>query len=509
MGGDVGTVVDARSIVDPALARLVGEIRRRRLAADLSQSQLALRAGYARQYISAVERPGKGGVPSPDLIKAIDDALDADGELIALRQRALAGKLSRRRNAVDRASRSTARDVVEGSSVSASGSGSIAAPVSERVHELFVRAQSLLSTNDRTRVEAAVSLLDRALEIEPQFARARAAHGYAAWRRYFSGGGPTVSTLDAALNDVGAALSRDPSSIGARTTQIRICWDMGWHERAIEIGRQVHQEWPESLDAVLAFARALHNGGLAELALPLTRQVLAVDPTHPTALKLLIWSLVMTGQHDAAIRAARPYLSSASRDSNTRWAVALAHWAAGDAAEAVRTVKEAVNADPHDVTVRALEGYLLRATGDHDGARAVWVSALRFVDAGSGDVRGGMNLRSRLWLACVEACVGQEESARSGVADAVRREPHNGYVGYRAAHVLAELGDHAGAIRALDEAVAAGFLSVQLLRHDERLGLRGLVDHPGYRDVVSMLLANVEHVRSRYIPNGTGPSAGG
>ncbi|MGH3611761.1 MAG: tetratricopeptide repeat protein [Pseudonocardia sp.] len=253
----------------------------------------------------------------------------------------------------------------------------------------------------------------------------------------------------------------------------------------------------------MAFARALHNGGLADLALPLTRQVLAVDPTHPTALKLLTWSLVMTGQHDAAIRSARPYLSTAPRDSNTRWPVALAHLATGDASEAVRIAKEAVDANPHDITVRALKGSLLRAVGDHDAARAAWTSAIRFVTAGAGDHRGEMNLRSRLWLASIEACVGQVEQARSCVADALTREPHNGYVAYRAAHVLAELGDHDGAVHALDNAVAAGFLSAQLLRHDERLALRGLVEHPGYRPVVSVLLANVEQVRGRYGPNGT------
>jgi hypothetical protein len=60
---------------------------------------------------------------------------------------------------------------------------------------------------------------------------------------------------------------------------------MGWHERALEIGRTIYEKNPASLDATLAFARALNNGGMAEVALPLTRAVLQVDPTNPTALK--------------------------------------------------------------------------------------------------------------------------------------------------------------------------------------------------------------------------------
>ena len=514
---EVGGEAASSGDVEPAAAHLAEEIRRRRRAAGLSHGQLAARTGYTRQYVSLAERPHKG-TPSLDLVRALDRALAADGALVALCKRAHRIRLERRHRGhseasaeavvarhVDGAASTAAREAAAG----ASAAGSVEVPSSERVHELFVRAQSMLSSNDRVWIDAAVSLLDRALEIEPQFARARAARGYAAWRRYFSGWDHSSVTLDAALQDVGTALSRDPHSIGARTTLIRICWDMGWHARAIEIGMQVHDEQPESFDATLAFARALHNGGLADEALPLIRQVLEIDPTHPTALKLMIWSLVMTGQYDLAIRSARSYLSSAPRDSNTRWAIALAHLAVGDPAEAARIAKQAVDADPHDVTVRALEGYLLQAAGDPDAAHAAWTSALRFVAAGAGDARDRMNVRTRLWLASIEACLGREASARTGVADALAREPHNGYVAYRAAHVLAELGDRDAAVRALDDAVAAGFLSAQLLRHDERLALRGLVEHPGYRDVVSALLANVEQVRGRYGPDTTNRSSGG
>jgi tetratricopeptide (TPR) repeat protein/transcriptional regulator with XRE-family HTH domain len=496
---------------------LAAELRRRRTEVGWSQSELANRVGYSREYVSRAERASKG-LPSAELIRVVDAALRADGALTSLHDSAHRARLERRHHSGTEAGdvavtaqhgAATVSTAPRDASARTPAVGSIEVPATERVHELFVRAQSMLSSNDRITIDAAVSLLDRALEIEPQFARARAARGYAAWRQYFSGWDQSDATLDAALQDVGTALSRDPTSIGARTTLIRICWDMGWHERAIEIGKQVHEEQPDSFDAALAFARALHNGGLANLALPLTRQVLAVDPTHPTALKLMIWSLVMTGCHSEAIQSARPYLSTAPRDSNTRWAIALAHLANGDPAEATRIAQEAVDADPHDVTVRALEGYLLRAAGDDDAAHAAWLSAIRFTTAGAADARDRMNLRSQLWMASIQACVGQEERARSCVADALARGPHNGYIAYRAAHVLAELGDCDAAVRALDDAVAAGFLSAQLLRHDERLALRGLIDHPGYRHVVSTLLTNVEQVRSRYGPHTADRSSGG
>ncbi|WP_033442428.1 helix-turn-helix transcriptional regulator [Saccharothrix sp. NRRL B-16314] len=78
----------------PAAALLADEIKRRRNAAGLSQPQLAQRIGYTRQYVSLAERPGHN-LPSLEVVKAIDEALGADGHLIALREQ---GKAEQRRS---------------------------------------------------------------------------------------------------------------------------------------------------------------------------------------------------------------------------------------------------------------------------------------------------------------------------------------------------------------------------------------------------------------------------
>lgn len=68
----------------PASARLAHEIRRLRHEAGLSQPQLAKKIGYTRQYVSMAERVDYN-LPSADLIKALDLALNANGTLVALR----------------------------------------------------------------------------------------------------------------------------------------------------------------------------------------------------------------------------------------------------------------------------------------------------------------------------------------------------------------------------------------------------------------------------------------
>ena len=80
---DDGSVVYAREAITPAEQAVALDIRRRRLAAGLSQNALAILVGHQRQYISRAEQPTRG-LPSENLVAALDPILKADGELMAL-----------------------------------------------------------------------------------------------------------------------------------------------------------------------------------------------------------------------------------------------------------------------------------------------------------------------------------------------------------------------------------------------------------------------------------------
>lgn len=76
-------------------AALAHEIRRRREAAGLSQTELACLVGYSREYVSRAERPRRG-LASGGVVEAIDAALGAGGALTALHGRLHEQRLVRR-----------------------------------------------------------------------------------------------------------------------------------------------------------------------------------------------------------------------------------------------------------------------------------------------------------------------------------------------------------------------------------------------------------------------------
>jgi transcriptional regulator with XRE-family HTH domain len=94
------TGAEVAAAQEPTAARLACEIKRRRTSAGLSHARVAGLIGYSRQYVSMAERIGKN-LPSQSLVAALDSALGAQGELVALRKQAKSDQLALRRRATD------------------------------------------------------------------------------------------------------------------------------------------------------------------------------------------------------------------------------------------------------------------------------------------------------------------------------------------------------------------------------------------------------------------------
>lgn len=477
-GATVQPTPEMQAILDTALARASTEVRDRFEEALLHEADAAHAAG-----VRPTSAPGD--MP-PSAGREILLTVHIDGRSVTLPL-----------DSVAEVARVAIGDpVVAGRELMTTGQGRWPMRASEssdeRAYELFVRGYGLLGGNDRHQIEAAQALLQQAVNRDPRFARAIAARGYASWRQYFAGWSGRSQALQDALRDVEVALEVDPGSVGAHMTFIRACWDMGWHERALEAGRTIYERNQDSLDATVAFARALNNAGLAEYALPLLGRVLAEEPTHSSAVKLTVWCHLMIEDYVGAVDAAREHLARTPTDANTRWAVALAaSKMPGGTDRALATAREGLAADQGDVTLWVLLGYLYRNAGGEDAAQAAWSEGLRILPVEA-------NQRTLGWRANLLAAVGDLKGADRAVDALVGGDPRNGYMRYRMVHVLAESSRHVNAVDMLTQAIAEGFLSVQLLRQELALGLAPLRQMEGFRWALDTLDAAVARCRRRY-----------
>lgn len=367
-----------------------------------------------------------------------------------------------------------------------------------RADRLCQKAVGLLHANTEPDLVTALALLRRAQQLDPQLPEVHAWLAYGLWRRYFAGWDAASATLTTALHHAASALELDDHCEAARMAMVRIYWDLGLHERAVAEGVTALHDRPSSVQATLTIARALNNAGLADLALPMTLRILDADPASTPARKLLVWNHLMAGDPQRAIATARDFWPSGELDSNTAWAVTTALWRDGDRAGAVATAEAALARDDVNFTLWLLLGYVHRASRDEPTAQEVWRQGLEVLHRRQPPRH--TNHRAAAWIANLAAARGDHDRA-AGMFSSIRQaEPTNGYVAYRLAHVAGELGETGQALTLLKRAVEAGFLSVQLLLHEQACGLGTLVNSPDYELVLADLHQRVDDVRAKYLP---------
>ncbi len=364
-------------------------------------------------------------------------------------------------------------------------------------HELYLRGRGLVARNTEADIAIALTLLDEAIALDDNLAAAHAYKGYALWRRYFSGWPGQGDLLSDALKCVNAAIDRNPDSIAARLTRIRICWDLGRHEDGIRDGARATREAPDSSDAHLALARSLNNAGLADLALPITRHVLQRNPADVTARKLLIWNAFMSGDAGTALDQGQPFLRLHPSDANTAWAVGGAAFALGQHSTARRIVSRGLDADPGDATLWLLSGYVERGAGDEQAAVTAWQHGREAAYARLEP--SPSNARLRVWLASILACLGEASETHAEIAQALKHQRENAYLNYRAAGALAELSDTTSALTYLRRAIDGGFRSIQLLEFEQQLALQALRHDREFLRLRHTLRERVDALHDRYV----------
>ncbi len=342
-----------------------------------------------------------------------------------------------------------------------------------------------------------MALLKSVVKASPDFADGHALYGYASWRQYFAGWDGGMHALRDARLQAKEALRLDETCTWARMTLIRVCWDLGQHEQAIAEGIRAVEDAPGHVEARLGLARALNNAGMADLALPLTEEVLAVDPSNVTAQKLRVWNLLMVRRLADAASRGSAYLRQHPDDSNTAWALTMAHALLGDPEDAASVADRGLRADQANFSLWLLLGYVQLATGDISSARLTWERGARPLLDRLGE--SSTNYRALAYVANMHAALGHRDQALDMVQRIEHADPYNGYLNYRLAHVVAELGEVERAVQLIESTADSGFLSVQMLRCEERVcALARLVGDEAYSIAARRLEVRVDELRTQY-----------
>ena len=256
-------------------------------------------------------------------------------------------------------------------------------------------------------------MLERALELDPRFAEARAWHGFTSLLMVDTGASNDSGWIYKAEEEIRAALAEDPQCGRAHSALAAVYYYQGRKEQLAQEARRAIELDPTDVDGPIWMGNYHELNGEYAQAEAIMRKLLDRDP-------LFI--------------AARMNLGEYLRQQ-------------GKVAEAIREQEKILEQDPQNFYALGFLAQAYLTVGDAAKAR----QALERVGA-----ENRKNYRVRLAWALVDAAEGKAEAARRELDAEVLKASQYGSVVLMVAECYALLGDKAQALDWLERAVRAG-----------------------------------------------------
>jgi tetratricopeptide (TPR) repeat protein/DNA-binding winged helix-turn-helix (wHTH) protein len=305
-----------------------------------------------------------------------------------------------------------------------------------------------------------VQLLERAVDLDPQFAAAYAALGSAyavSWGRGVEGK-PYLEKAFALAN---------------RLTERQRMYVVAWYAlanmdyaEAIQGFRKVVAKYPSDAEAYCSLGRLLEGEGRYDEAIATEKQGLTADPDDPLLHNFLARVYCRAGKFDQALTESKRYVEITGGEPNAYDSLGTTYMWQGKYAEAEAAYREALRRKPDfDIAQVHLAGVYYRQ-GRYRDAIAELKQYLRFAPADVDQARGNA------WLAWIHLRRGDVAKSREAVA---LQAQVNGPVAFMGRAMLAiKSGDLAGAHKII---AAAGVIPERGNRGSDRYRpyLRGLL----------------------------------
>jgi tetratricopeptide (TPR) repeat protein len=356
-------------------------------------------------------------------------------------------------------------------------------------------------------LDRAIDALTRATARDPHFARAFASTGAAMWGKFVAT--HDQKWADKAREMATEALRLDPDDVDVRCTLANIYLGTGKVEQAAEELARAIADHPSADLPHLLLSRYLQQTGKREQSVAEIQKAIAIRPNFWSYHQELGLAYYNAGRYDEAAAAFQKVTELQPDNSwgfqmlgavqhakgdrrraqaNYERAIALApnnagaysnlgnlHYEEGRLGEAASAFERAAALDPRSAVKHRNLGDLYRKLGREPDALRSYATAR---DLLLGAI--AMNAKDAAAMASLAVCEAKLGDTRSAVEHAAALRPDNAGVLYKRAVVYALTGKRSEGLRALTEAVRAGY-SMKFVESDEDIAsLRGA---PGYKDV--------------------------
>jgi TolB-like protein/Tfp pilus assembly protein PilF len=343
----------------------------------------------------------------------------------------------------------------------------------------------------------AVQMLQRAVQLDPEFADAYGWLALAQARTYvirLAG----AETLRKAISNANQALSKDPNAAIATRALANIHHATGREVEGLLLARRALENSPDDLDAIAAAAEAYFWTGLYDRAIPLYEKAFAGEPTSVVFRSQMARMYLYLGQHKNASEVISPLpLSQAglfgmllyAETGQMAKAVEIAHGPVEDG--------RADSSRPPYGFDAYMRGNVLAAAGDQAGAKEVWTQGVRCGEALLAKNDNGM---ARALDAMIYAKLGRTEQALRNVQQSLATDPQHPMCLFFAAQTRALLGLRREALDSLKAAVESGFFNLPMIEYHSRPGLSFhiLRNDAEFHAIRADLARRIDDLRAQY-----------
>ena len=330
-------------------------------------------------------------------------------------------------------------------------------PVNPEAYVFYLQGKVLLGRDTEPDNRAAIEVLERAVAIDPNFALAYAALGYAYAERLFDWE-PKDEWNEKAEAAVEKALSLDPNVADAHVSRAVLLFTSahGWqYEKAIQECKQGLALDPNLAEGHLILGAVLDHVGLLDEGLKEFQTATAINPNLAEAVFYTGFTLMFSGKFQDAL----PYLRG---DPFSNSIQALDLWELGRRQEAQALIRELLKADPQE--------------------KSVWVASVHtFLLADAGE---GQEAEKRI----------KEKILKQG--ESLKRYGHFHHVANLVADIYAQLNKPEQAVAWLEVTAATGFPCYPFFERDHALD--PIRQDPRFVAFMQKLKPQWEYLKSTY-----------